>query len=701
MSPTLVSRAEQGGHMVRGRLVAVRRSRRGRVVLYASSVALVACAYYLAGRLGLELAYLDGAVAAVWPPAGLGLAVLFLYGIRLWPGIVLGDLLLADFSTPLGTVIGQTVGNTLALVIAALLLRRLTGGRGDLARTVDVLAFVVCALVAATVSAAFGPTSLRLGDVIAAGELGRVFRTWFLSDASGVLVIAPVLLTWAATGLSGIRRRDVVEGALGLVVLVVVAELAPQRDVPYIVFPVLLWAALRLGPRGAATAIVVVCSITVWNTAQEEGPFVRGSITDSLLATQFFIATAALTSLFLAAVTDERTEAARALAVTEAAQRELADEQAALRRVATLVAAESPPSRVFEQVTEEVGRLLGLPGAAVAQYHPVHTATVVGGWSDDGRLPLPVGTSLDLDGDTVVAKVLRTGAAQRVERYDVTSGNLAETLRSSGYRGAVAAPVTVAGRLWGALVAATTSDEPLPEGLERRLCDFADLVGQALANADARERLAASRAELVAVSDAERRRFERNLHDGAQQRLVSVALELGMVGAKLENDPETARELLSTAQDDLARGLEELRELARGLHPVLLTERGLGPALDALLARTPLPVEIAELPEERLDAPVEAAAYYVVAEAITNVAKYAHASHATVSITQSNGYATVTVSDDGVGGADPAGGSGLRGLAARVEALNGRLDVDSPPERGTRIKAEIPGDASAQRSRQR
>jgi signal transduction histidine kinase len=690
MSSTLVSGAEHGGHVVRARLAAMSSGHRGRVALYATAVALVAGAYYLAGRLGLELAYLDGAVAAVWPPAGLGLAVLFLYGIRLWPGIVVGDLLLADFSTPLGTVLGQTVGNTLALVVAAALLRRLTGGRGDLARTVDVFAFVVCAVVAATVSAAFGPTSLRLGDVIGANELGRVVRTWTLSDVSGVLVLAPAVLTWAAMGLRDIRRGDVAEGAIVLVVLVVVAELAPQRDVPYIVFPVLLWAALRLGPRGAATAIVVVCSITVWNTAQEDGPFVRDSITDSLLATQLFIATAALTSLFLAAMTAERTQAARALAVSEAAQRELADEQTALRRVATLVASEGPPSRVFEQVTEEVGRLLGLPGATVVQYHPGQTATVVGGWSEEGELPLPVGTSLDLDGDTVLAKVLRTGAAQRVERYDMVSGNLAETLRRSGYRAAVAAPVTVAGRLWGALVAATTSDEPLPDGLERRLCDFADLVGQALANADAREKLAASRAKLVAVGDAERRRFERNLHDGAQQRLVSVALELGMVGAKLEDDPATARELLSTAQDDLARGLEELRELARGLHPVLLTERGLGPALDALLARAPVPVEIAELPEERLDSSVEAAAYYVVAEAITNVAKYAQASHATVSVTQSNGRATVTVRDDGVGGADPTAGSGLRGLAARVEALGGRLDVNSPPELGTLIKAEIP-----------
>jgi signal transduction histidine kinase len=453
---------------------------------------------------------------------------------------------------------------------------------------------------------------------------------------------------------------------------------------------VLLWAALRLGPRGAATAIVVVCFITVWNTAQEEGPFVRDSITDSLLATQIFIATAALTSLLLAAVTAERTQASRALAVSEAAQRWLADEQAALRRVATLVAADSPPSRVFQQVTEEVARLLELPSATVVQYHGAQAATVVGVWSEDGRPPLPVGTSLDVDGETVVAKVLHTGSAQRVEGYDEAQGSLAETLRGAGYRGAVAAPVTVAGRLWGALVASSTSDEPMPEGLEKRLCDFADLVGQALANADARERLAASRAELVEVSDAERRRLERNLHDGAQQRLVSVALELGMVNAKLDDDSAAARELLAAAQEDLARGLEELRELARGLHPVLLSERGLGPALDALLSRTPVPVEIAELPEGRLEAPVEAAAYYVVAEAITNVAKYAQASHATVSIRQSNGLATVTVSDDGVGGADQASGSGLRGLAARVEALNGRLDVDSPPERGTRITAQIP-----------
>src|SRR4051795_10027483 len=316
---------------MRSRMLAFRRTRPGGLVLYALAIALVAVAYYLTGRIGLELAYLNGAVAAIWPPAGLGLAVLFLYGFRLWPGIVIGDLWLGDYSTPFATVLGQTVGNTLALVLAALLLRRLTGGRGELDRVFDVLALVGCALVAAIVSAAFGPISLRLGDVIPAEELGRVFRTWTLGDAAGVLVVAPALLTWAARGVKGVRRREVIEGAVVMVVLVALVELPPQRDVPYIVFPLLLWAAVRFGPRGAATAILVVCSITVWNTAQNDGPFVRDSITDSLLATQLFIAISALTSLVLAAVTAERTRVAAGLAVSEAAPRALAGEPAAPR----------------------------------------------------------------------------------------------------------------------------------------------------------------------------------------------------------------------------------------------------------------------------------------------------------------------------------------------------------------------------------
>src|SRR3954469_17747951 len=241
MGAMSVPRAATSRSDLRTWIVRLRRTRHGSSGLYVGAVVLLAVAYYLAGKIGLELAYLEGAVAALWPPAGLGLAVLFLSGVRLWPGIVIGDLLLGDFSSPLATVLAQTAGNTLALVVAAMALRRLTGKRGDLARVGDVLALVACAVLAAVISGAIGPLALRLGGVIDSGELWSVVRTWVLGDACGVLVVAPALLTWVAAGFGGIDRRELLEVAGVMLVLAFLAELSPQRDVPFIVFPVLLW----------------------------------------------------------------------------------------------------------------------------------------------------------------------------------------------------------------------------------------------------------------------------------------------------------------------------------------------------------------------------------------------------------------------------------------------------------------------------
>ena len=254
----------------------------------------------------------------------------------------------------------------------------------------------------------------------------------------------------------------------------------------------------------------------------------------------------------------------------------------------------------------------------------------------------------------------------------------------------MAAPVSLAGGLWGALVGSSVDESALPAGSEQRLSDFAELVAQALANADAHDKLAASRARIVDAGDAERRRLERNLHDGAQQRLVSLALQLRITQSALERRPGDVLGLLVEAQAELARALDELRELARGIHPAILTDRGLGPALEAIFSRAPLPVELTELPESRLPGPVEAAVYYVVAETVTNIAKHARAGSATVSVRLVSETAHVVISDDGIGGADPARGSGLRGLADRIEALDGGLRIESPPDGGTRIEAQIP-----------
>jgi PAS domain S-box-containing protein len=367
----------------------------------------------------------------------------------------------------------------------------------------------------------------------------------------------------------------------------------------------------------------------------------------------------------------------------------LAQEQAALRRVATAVAAEVDQARLFALVTEEVARLLDADRANVMRYEDDGTATAVGSWSHDAARYLPAGTTIVLDGDFATALVRRTQRPAKVDSFDDLTGTTAQHMRSLGIRAGVAAPVSFAGRLWGALSASTVRPEPFPEGAEQRLASFADLAAQALANAHARQELAASRARIVEAGDAERRRLERNLHDGAQQRLVATSVAVRLAARRLDSQPEL-RAMLDSAGDELGRALEELREIARGLHPATLTDHGLRAAVEALAARAPVPVLVEVSLDERLPEPVEAAAYYVVAETLTNVAKYAAASEARVRIARVDGHAEVEVSDDGVGGADASGGTGLCGLSDRVEALGGRLTVISALGEGTQVRAKLP-----------
>ena len=654
---------------------------------YLLAAVVTVAAYYAAAQIGIHLAYPHtgtstyGVVTAFWPPVGVGIAALVLFGLRLWPAVVIGDLLAGDYSTPLGVTLGQTLGTVVAVVVSAALLIRLGARRPGL-RVRDVLVLMASTAAGTALGAGLGVLAIWVaGDLPALGA-ERIWRTWWLSDLAGALVVTPAVLTWANTRVR-LTRRQMAEGAALIVVLLGLTDLASHHDVPYVIFPALIWAALRFGPRGAAAALLAASLITIWDTSNGTGPFVRSSLTDSLLATQLFVGVAALTSMILAAVTAER-------AASEAAARGLAREQAALRRIATLLVSEADPARIFGAVMREAALALGVNTATIVRYDAPRTVCVLGGWSKTGELLFPAGSVIEIGEEgSALVEVYRTGEAHRVS-YPKDAGRLIADLRSRGYRSSVAAPVKLAGGLWGALVASSVDESPLPDGSEQRLCDFADLVAQALANADAHAKLAASRARIVGAGDAERRRLERNLHDGAQQRLVSLALQLRLTQSALERRPDAVAGLLEEAQAELARALDELRELARGIHPAILTDRGLGPALEAILARAPLAVELTDLPDERLPEPVEAAIYYVVAETITNIAKHAQAESATVSVTLARQTARVVITDDGIGGADPARGTGLRGLADRIEALDGGLRIDSPNERGTRIEALIP-----------
>ncbi len=371
--------------------------------------------------------------------------------------------------------------------------------------------------------------------------------------------------------------------------------------------------------------------------------------------------------------------------------RRYAEEQAALRRVATLVARAAPQDEVFAAVAAEVGKLMGVDFAVLSRYDRDGTATIVGGW-EQARPdePFATGTRMAVHGDNLHARVLRTGVASRIDDYADASGPGAEFARRSGLRSAASAPIHVEGRVWGITSVATAGTERLLSNTEERLSAFTELVGTSLAKAEAQTALRASRARIVAAADTTRRHIERNLHDGVQQHLVSLALQLRE--AQLVAPPGAGEliERLDGVADGLTSVLDDIREIARGIHPAALAEGGLPPALAALARRATPPVRLDIRTRARFPEPVEIAGYYVVSEALTNIAKHANATVSDIVVTVDDGALVVSVHDDGQGGADPAGGSGLVGLTDRVEALGGSLWVRSPPGHGTTVRLVLP-----------
>jgi signal transduction histidine kinase len=369
----------------------------------------------------------------------------------------------------------------------------------------------------------------------------------------------------------------------------------------------------------------------------------------------------------------------------------LAEEQAALRRVATLVAHQAAADEIFAAVAEEVARLVGADRGAVCRYESDDSMTVMAYWSE-GRHDLPVGARVGLQGDSVSAAVRRSGGPVRCDGYEGGSGpviELAATLGGMPHT-TVAAPIVVDRRIWGVILAGSTRSDSLPNDTESRIMGFAELVATAISNAVGRAELAASRARIVATADETRRRIERDLHDGTQQRLVSLALKLQAAEANVPLELLELRAQLSQTASGLAAAVEDLQEISRGLHPTILSKGGLEPALRNLCARAAVPVELDVGTDRRLQESVEVAAYYVVSEALTNVSKHARASVVRVAVQIGDAMLHLAIQDDGVGGADPRRGSGLIGLRDRVDAMGGTIVVESPVGVGTSLFVALP-----------
>jgi signal transduction histidine kinase len=389
-------------------------------------------------------------------------------------------------------------------------------------------------------------------------------------------------------------------------------------------------------------------------------------------------------------------EAGAAVAILIGKLAELAEAQAssqrveaALRRVAKLVARGAPPEVVFAAVTEEVGRLLQAGQATMIRYEPDGTATFVAAWSRTGDT-VPLGARESLGRNSLITIVWQTGHQARIGSYADASGTAGLVAREVGFRSAVGAPIVVQGCLWGAMIADSVDQQPLGLDTETRLASFTELVATAISNTENLAELTASRARVVAAADETRRRIERDLHDGAQQRLVSLALALR--AAQMEVPPQLGRltEELAEIADGLASLQDDLREMARGIHPAILAQGGLEPALKTLARRCTVPVRLDLRAGARLPERIEVAAYYVVAEALTNAAKHAQASAVHVETEAAEGALQLWVRDDGTGGADPVRGSGLVGLKDRVEALCGTITVHSPPGAGTAVHVKLP-----------
>jgi GAF domain-containing protein len=363
---------------------------------------------------------------------------------------------------------------------------------------------------------------------------------------------------------------------------------------------------------------------------------------------------------------------------------QLAEEQAALRRVATLVARGTEPATVFREVCNEAQALLGAERAGILRFHDDRTVTVMA--NSGGQGEHEVGVRISFDPGFVVDWVHETHQAARFDTDDPAAADMPEVVRVVGVRSAVGSPIVVDGELWGVITVASVN-RSLPVGMERRLVDFTELVATAIANTESKSELTASRRRIVAAADDARRRIERDLHDGIQQRLIALSFR---ARAMTRRPPAELPGLAAELADGLKDTSEELREVSRGIHPTILTEAGLGPALRALARRSEIPVDVDVRLGERLPAPVEAAAYYIASEALTNVAKHAHANVVQLIATHDNGLLALEVRDDGVGGVDPDRGSGILGLTDRVEALGGTISITNPPGHGTAIAVELP-----------
>jgi signal transduction histidine kinase len=493
--------------------------------------------------------------------------------------------------------------------------------------------------------------------------MGVAFLTWVLSKRAGWLAME-----------YGVRREADLSGALARILL-------PAHD---------LKAALPAAARCLARTIGLPSALIVPGTIDPDERHVAFPLDGGNGALATLLVPARLPRPVMWRLRTLVVPSLKVLLEAAGERERFADEQAALRRLATLVAHGAPPTEVFGAVAREMGQILEARHALVVRYEPDGTATCVGTWNEgDLEATMPLGSHWPLETGSVSELVARTWAPGRINAYD-GEGPFVTTLRERGVVSCVGCPILVGGSLWGLAIVSSSTSEPLPDDTEERVFAFAELTATSIANAQSHDDLKASRARVVAAADETRRCIERDLHDGTQQRLIAIGLMLHEAQLSVPPQLQDLQDHLSHTAHHLQRAVVDLQEISRGLHPAVLAEDGLSVALKMLARRSGVAVKLNVCLRGRLPTGLEVTIYYVVSEALANAAKHAHPSVVHVGLTASDSLIRLSIRDDGVGGADPARGSGLVGLTDRVEAVGGKFTVVSPKGRGTSLLAEIP-----------
>lgn len=672
--------------------------------LFLVKIIILAAVYHAAARIGLMMAYVQTNTSPVWPPAGIALAALLVFGTKLWPGVGLGVLLGSLLTgAPLNVALGMAIGNTLEAFIAATVLLRVFGFHNSIDRVQDAIAIAVVSLITAAISASFGAGTLLITGIAEPESISTIWITWWVGNLLGALVVAPFLLVWLTSIKLALSRRILIEGAAIFLTLTLITTYVFSEDsldniyhqsVLYLIFPVVIWAALRFRQRGSSLSVVLVSGIAIWGTVRGYGPFSFNSINDSLVLLQTFMVVVSLTAMVLASATAERQMTATAL-------RQRADELATLNESSRIFLDSIDLPHIYNAVCQHAVTRLGVNAAWIETN---------GRPGSNGEVMAAYGVPFDAipDLNTCWETRLPSLATARTSIRKIDELPEFNSLQNNNYKVFAAIPMMISGSPFGMLKLLSSESNYFRKDRLLLIQSYTNLASVVIQNSwlleevrESNKLLHALSQRLIQAQEGERLHLSRELHDESGQLLAGLMVQLGLLerNDKANNLHRGLAELKKTTSELQ----ENLHKLAVNLRPASLDHLGLVTALNQYVNDfgeqydIKIGFESVGFDKERLPSDLEIALFRVVQESLTNVALHARASNVDVLLSRRKNHVAVTVEDDGVGfflaASSPEHHLGLFGMRERSEMLDGNFTVESSPGKGTTINVEVPLDA--------